>query len=228
MSQQRYAILALIFCGLAAILYNSWPLGYILDNSTARYGLASDLERVNHPYNWLFILGDVLTGLALIAAGVCIRLKLWSRLSSKALTAVYVGLMLFGLFTAVDALIPAQCSLAPVLQCVKYRGQTLGFDSLTSTIAALGLFISLVGVVWLSWQYKINSLLILLIELTIASWIFTSLLFVLLDLTSHNSHLMQQISLVFTGLVIIMVGLNTYAINNKVQKAKKHFTRLKV
>lgn len=46
---------------VAGLLYSSWPLGYWL-NPQADHGLASNLEALHQPYNWLFILIDISSG----------------------------------------------------------------------------------------------------------------------------------------------------------------------
>ncbi len=91
----------------AAILYCSWPLGFVLNPFVSRHDLASQLEALHEPYAWVFIGMDVLTGVAVLLAGtwqirgrhrnhLLLRLCVWSYIA-------------FGLLNAVAALAPLNC-----------------------------------------------------------------------------------------------------------------------
>jgi len=178
-TQTNYKRLALALCLAAGILYNSWPLGYLLDSRTAHTALASNLERAGHPYAWLFVLGDVLTGLCLIAAAIILYTKTW----------LSAGLLIFGLFTAISAIFT-------------YSGAGhvtgLGLDALTSTIAAIGLFISLISLV----KNRVN-------VAVLAFWLASVISFVGYALLRPNqAYLPQDILLVISGLALFVIGLN--------------------
>ena len=96
---------------LAGFLYSSWPLGYWL-NPLADHGLASNLEALHQPYNWLFILMDITSGVLICIA--CRKLLAGGVRSSSSRTSLGVwvavlGTATFGLFTAVDAVMPLDC-----------------------------------------------------------------------------------------------------------------------
>jgi hypothetical protein len=199
----KYGRAALGLCLAAGIFYNSWPLGYWLDRQTAQHGLASELEVVGHPYYWLFILGDVLTAACMIAVAVILRFRLWPLLRSKAWAAVTVGLLVFGLFTGVSAFLPSQCTITPVLRCGAGHGQGLGLDAVTSSLAALGLLISLVCL-----SLRTASLVRLTRAITIA-WSASGLVFVVFALTNSGAaYLAQNIFLILYGLALLVIGLN--------------------
>src|ERR1039458_3731970 len=102
------SIILICLGAIAGLLYNSWPLAYIFNNHTATVYLASNLEATGQPYNWLFILGDVLTGLVIM--GVCGYY--WNRknITSNQLVKVTIaGFLIFGLLTIISALIPYNC-----------------------------------------------------------------------------------------------------------------------
>jgi hypothetical protein len=200
--------IVLVLCLAAGIFYNSWPLGYLLDIQTARHGLASDLELVGHPYYWLFILGDLLTAVCVISTVVILRLRLWSAWRSN--TKIYVagGLLLFGLFTGVSAFLPSQCTVTPVLRCGAGQGTGLGLDALTSSLAALGLLISLIGLVLECGNKLAAHPLTRITQVTLAAWSASGLLFVVLALTNGNAHFSQNILLIMSGIALFVIGLD--------------------
>ena len=96
---------------VAALLYSTWPLGYWF-NPSANQGLASNLEALSQPYNWLFIILDVVSGLIICYA--C--WKLFNFINSNSVNKTRLGLRItvigtgiFGLFTSIDALLPLNC-----------------------------------------------------------------------------------------------------------------------
>jgi hypothetical protein len=210
MPQQKSARLTLVLCVLAAVFYNSWPLGYKLDNQTARYSLASDLERTGHPYYWLFILGDVLTAMSLSAAGALVWFKLRPGLPTKAWAAICGGLLLFGVGTAVAAVAPAQCAGTTALGCGVHDGQGLGLDGIFSVLAACGLFISLLGACVLGARHKVSLALVRTTQALLVAWAASGIWFVILALSTNSSsaHFPQQVFLVLSGLAFIAIGLN--------------------
>ena len=211
MPYQKSARLTLVLCVLAAILYNSWPLGYVLSSQTTRYGFASDLEKVGHPYYWLFILGDILTGACLVTASALMRFKVRAALPSKTWAARSIGLFLFGLFTAAAAFVPVGCSQS----CGVGFGRGIGLDGLFSAIAAGGLLTSLISSMILGLRDKLGALLVLTTGAVSVGWSASGVLFVIFALTNRDVHLLQQVFLVLTGADFIMIGLNSDARHNK-------------
>jgi len=104
---KRFIALPAVWIGsLAALLYNSWPLAFFLNPLLSRHALASQLEAPHQPYDWLFVLLDVLTGLLIASVGL---LQLRSRKHSSTLIAAVACYVIFGVFVAGAALIPLSC-----------------------------------------------------------------------------------------------------------------------
>ncbi|HLZ14983.1 MAG TPA: DUF998 domain-containing protein [Candidatus Saccharimonadales bacterium] len=96
-----------VICGVvAALLYSSWPLGYILNPWVGRHELASELEAPHQPYAWIFITADVLTGVFIVFVGL---LQLRTRKISRTLFSAVACYVLFGAQVAGAALAPLHC-----------------------------------------------------------------------------------------------------------------------
>jgi hypothetical protein len=74
----------------------SWLL---VNPAVSRTGLASELEGLHQPYNWLFILLDVLSGI-LVAA---VSIFMWQKGRHTVRKVLIINFALFGIFTLVDA-----------------------------------------------------------------------------------------------------------------------------
>jgi hypothetical protein len=98
--------LASIITALSALLYCSWPLGFWLNPLAMRSGLASELGAFGQPYNWVFIAGDVTSGILLVIATLLL-LRLY-RLRGPGRLAV-VLLAVYGICGALDASLPMSC-----------------------------------------------------------------------------------------------------------------------
>jgi hypothetical protein len=210
MQQRKNARLVLAIFTLTALLYNSWPLGFILDKKTAQFGLASDLETAGHPYYWVFILADVLVGLALLIISIIMKLKLRREFWSKSWLMIFIGLLVFGLFTTTSAAAPVGCAPHYIHLCATINKRTLGPDGLESTVAALGIFVSLVGAIILNFHTRLNRLLRVSTILLLAAWTVSGIVFVLAAAHNLDLHTYQQVLLIVTGLALLAVGLNIY------------------
>jgi urea transporter len=93
--------------GLALFTYNSWPLGFILNPSIVKIGLASVLEAANQPGRWVFIGLDIASSVLVMFAVV--RLLWQSQKIHQGLKVVVSGWLLFSLGTCFDALLPLNC-----------------------------------------------------------------------------------------------------------------------
>ncbi len=181
---------------LAAIIYNSWPLGYLLNPSVAGTGLASDFEASGQPYNWFFVACDVLFGVLVVS------LTLWlmkDRAKWRSSIIYVAGLAAFGIFTAVSALIPLHCH-ADIRTCGYDVDQTLGWHDITGAIAALGLFAAMAAAI--GWAAGRLSLAMKLITLV---WSLTGLWFLYVSVV--NDHFWtsaivpsQEVFLVLSGI----------------------------
>ncbi|MFI5270581.1 MAG: DUF998 domain-containing protein [Candidatus Saccharimonadales bacterium] len=144
---------------LAAIFYASWPLGYILNPSASKHGLASALEALHQPYNWLFILLDVLCS----AFVLVVALSIWGRYKNNIETSLKYVLVLMGVFavgTLVDTLLPERC-LPGSSSCPSWKvDHILLLHGIFSILAAIGLFISLL-IIWKKRRTNILSALLI-------------------------------------------------------------------
>jgi hypothetical protein len=152
-SNREKLLYILVFA--AALLYNSWPLGYVLNPQVARSSLASGLEAVNQPYNWVFVLADTVSSLLIILA--CSML--WTQYKHRANKVIAVGLLctvLFALGTIVDALVPEHC-VPNLMVCPSFtQDHYLLLHGIFSILASVCLFFTL----FVSWlQERKNPLL---------------------------------------------------------------------
>lgn len=143
----------------AAVLYCTWPIGYLLNPAVAHDGLASELEAIGQPYNWLFIGADLLAGVLLVMVAFGLRRYLHGKrhwLSKVGL----IAMAFFGILTMIDALLPMEC--VPALsRCPSYDHDNLLFaHGVVSISAGVFLFIALF-VSW--WQWRQNDLLRLIV-----------------------------------------------------------------
>lgn len=132
----------------AGLLYSSWPLGYWLNPSVSSSSLASGLEAVGQPYNWLFISGDILSSLLVILLCYLMWLIFRHAASAKLVSIALIFAVLYAIGTIVDALLPERC--VPNLEvCPDISHDHLllvhGFFSITASVF---LFVSLF-VIWL-------------------------------------------------------------------------------
>jgi len=129
------------------LLYNSWPLGYWLNPVVARSSLASGLEGVNQPYNWVFIGGDIASSLLAIILCWFLWRKLKTSELSKIIKIMLIFVVLFAAGTIIDALLPERCipgyQVCPSLA----HYHLLLYHGIFSILASVFLFVSL-AVAW--------------------------------------------------------------------------------
>ncbi len=132
-----------VWAGLvAALLYCSWPLGYIFDPQVERYSLASELQALHHPYNWLFIVTDVLAGVLLLGVSVWLFGQAksgWQKLAVGTLAG-------FGLLVALAALTPLSCDPATKACGPLIDNSAVLVHGFASIVSVVLLFVSLVAV----------------------------------------------------------------------------------
>lgn len=135
---------------IAGLCYASWPLGYWLNPSGAR-GLASNLEAMHQPYNWLFIALDIISGLLIVGA-VWWMLRLVRRTEHRnqvLLEVAVIGLGAFGLLTALDAILPLNC-VETVQHCLPpLEDPYFVIHGIVSIGSVAGLTLSIVAIWWL-------------------------------------------------------------------------------
>lgn len=192
---------------LIAMVYNSWPLGYLLDSSTARYGLPSDLEYTGHPYDWLFIAGDVIVGLGLIFLSIYLyRAKQKINFNNSLLISLCLGLFLFGFFTGFGADSPDKCDYKIISVCVHIGPQQISPDSIETSLAASGLLLALLSSAVLS--MKSTKTLRLISWAAIGLWAVSGTLIITNALTNVSTRIPEQIFLISCGLGLVSIGLN--------------------
>jgi hypothetical protein len=132
---------------VAGLLYSSWPLGYWL-NPTANRGLASNLEAAHQPYGWLFAALDIVSGILVCIASYWL-LRLMKQTRVPLLKYAVIGFAMFGLLTAIDALLPLDCvnvtdRCGPIL-----TDPTFVIHGIISIGSIMGLTISIMSLWWL-------------------------------------------------------------------------------
>lgn len=133
---------------VAGLLYISWPLGYWLNPAVSKNGLASGLEAVGQPYNWLFVSSDVVSSLLIITVCWMLWVPLRRHRLVKAIPVALMLIALYGVGTIIDALIPEHC-VPNLEQCPTFtQDHILLIHGLFSILASVFLFISLC-VMWL-------------------------------------------------------------------------------
>jgi hypothetical protein len=131
---------------VGALAYNSWPLAFLVNPSLAGSALASSFEARSEPFSWLFILLDCIAGLCI--GIVCVR-ELRPRQGLRphiVLVLALLGYGVFGLATAVDAVVPLNCGSASAQTCASQLWPLTPDDMLTG-IAVVALFAAAVAVV---------------------------------------------------------------------------------
>lgn len=155
---QKYKLWVLSI--LSGLCYVSWPLGYWLNPAVSKNSLASGLEAVGQPYNWSFVLADIVSSIMVIV--LC--LILWSAIknpsSARTTKIALVAVVLYGVSTIADAVIPERC-VPNLQQCPSFtQDHVLLIHGLFSILASVLLFVSLC-VIWL--RHRTNVILISLL-----------------------------------------------------------------
>lgn len=182
---------------IAAIAYNSWPLGYALNPAITRSGgLASELEALNQPYNWLFVSLDVLCGLCVMVIVIVLWRKAQTLTSKYAMT----GFGLFGLLTIADALLPMTCepslSVCPTLS----HQPVLILHGIASIGSGVLLFMSAV-LVWCAVRQRSHKI---LMSAIMAGWGISGLLTLYFFFTPGPGYLAQDYYLLLCGVWIVL------------------------
>jgi hypothetical protein len=136
------------FAILAGIIYDSWPLGYWLNPIVARKGLASELEAIHQPFNWVFVGGDIVSSIIIAVVAYILWTKTKNHKDKKIFSISLLNVGIFSALTIADALTPMHCD--PSIQaCPNFlHDHLLLLHGVYSIGASLALFVS-VFVVWL-------------------------------------------------------------------------------
>jgi hypothetical protein len=196
--------IAVLLVGLlAALAYCSWPVGYLVNPSLAAGALASELEARGQPYSWLFILLDCATG----AAALIVVALSWPTRGSGNTTWRRAGLIsyaLFGISTAIDAVVPVGCGSVSLDRCGVSLTQVNADDVLTA-VAMIALFVAALCVQVhatrdRSWSpLSISSLVVL------ALWSACGLVFLAGSFSYRPAIPLQHLTLALTSAVVFVV-----------------------
>jgi hypothetical protein len=127
----------------AGILYNSWPLGHWLNPSVSKNSLASGLEAIGQPYNWVFIGGDITSSILVILLCWLLWRRFGIKKSERFMRISLIFIVLFGVGTIIDALLPERC-VPGVQVCASFtQDHLLLYHGIFSIAASLFLFLSL-------------------------------------------------------------------------------------
>jgi hypothetical protein len=155
--RSRFWWLMTVLATLSGVLYSSWPLGYWFNPAVSKTGLASGLEALHQPYNWVFIAADIASSLLIILVCWLIWQRLKHAKQRRLLDAVVLNVGIFGAGTIADTLLPMHCE--PSLQhCPSFTvDYYLLFHGIFSILAAACLFFGL-ALLW--WHHRRNLILI--------------------------------------------------------------------
>lgn len=155
-------VVAAVLTVVAEVLYCSWPLGFWLNPAANRTGLASELGAFGQPYNWVFIWGDIISGVLLVAA-VVVLTRLYKLQGTTRLALIFLAV--YGVCGALDAAMPLHC-LPSERVCGSVLGDPMlilhgGVDLIGST-ALIGTLVAAAVVVrkhnpaWRPWIYAVG------------------------------------------------------------------------
>jgi hypothetical protein len=187
----------------AAVLYNIWPLGYVLDPGALQNSYISALEVSGKPYAWVFILGDVLTSICVLAA-VLTMIKIkplrWP---------VLAGYLTFGLATIAEATIPiaSRCEVS-VSACGISPSQVLSPHDLASIIAAVGLFVGLLFAKRHARSNNLNVGVYKWLPVAFWAWCTTGIFLIASIIIEHFTTLSQALFLLACGIGLIIIPLS--------------------
>lgn len=128
---------------IAALVYSSWPLGYILNPTAAHNAFASQLEAAHQPYNWVFIALDILSGVCLLVCGIL----QWAKSKGFTTKLSISSYMLFAVLVIAAALIPFNCNSAAGACLDVAHSPLLIIHGLASTVSVAALLVSVALIV---------------------------------------------------------------------------------
>lgn len=140
----------------SGLLYSSWPLGYWLNARVAKNSLASGLEAVGQPFNWLFITTDIMSSVLLVVASVLLWHKYRNNKLALPIKISLACIVMFAVGTTIDALTPEHC-VPNLMRCVSFtQDHYLLVHGIFSIAASVFLFVGLC----ILWFYRRRELLL--------------------------------------------------------------------
>lgn len=193
---------------VAGTLYSSWPLGYIF-NPVGNRGLASNLQALYQPYNWLFIGLDIVSGL--IVCAVCYSLLNFVNNNTlgktrNVLRASVLGTGVFGFLTALDAVLPLNC-LEGSAQCISPLNNPYFVTHGIVSIGSIGGLTLSIFAIWLLlfWREKaVMRLAHIPPALFMIIWFSFGVLTLILLLHNKSSDLAQHFFIGFCSLWLVV------------------------
>ena len=133
---------------ISGISYASWPLGYLLNPAASNQGLASALEALNQPYNWVFISLDIISSMLMLYIAV----KIWQK-NAQSIRSSYIGIIItniiaFSLGTIADTILPEHCLPSSITCPNWHHDHLLLLHGIFSIIAAINLFVIILIIWW--------------------------------------------------------------------------------
>jgi hypothetical protein len=185
---------------VTAVLYNIWPLGYLLDPGVLHNSYISVLEVSGKPYSKLFMFADILTGAMVVILGLVIR-----KLNTSSNSVVF-SYIVFGLATIMEAVIPisSRC-VETVSSCGTSLSQVLTLHDIASILAAFSLFYSLYMLKRLVRQHKPNSTIYKYVSLNYWIWCLTGPLLIISVVVDSFAILSQALFLLTCGYALIVI-----------------------
>jgi hypothetical protein len=143
-----------LFLAVAAVTYSSWVLEFVLPTGlNATESFLSELEGYGRPFRYVFIAGDKIAGVSAIAAAVFGWIA-HAHHRDKLVSAGWIALGVFGLWTIADADSPVGCLARPGTHCpTPYHGmfaQLHNVHALTSTVAVNAIFLAMFTLTFVS------------------------------------------------------------------------------
>jgi hypothetical protein len=206
-SQQKRAFALLCLSGL---IYNAWILGYWLNPPAVHSSLVSNLQVTGQPHYLIFIILDLICSLFAVTSVWEIR-SLYKKYK-LGVTLTQVGLFLFAIGTALDALMPLSCPKHQL--CTVSSNQFFTSHVLLNVIAMIGIFLSLGCCLLIrkgNSRTKLQSTTFWSISLVYVSWIILGLYFIYGAYENTNSiFAVQQVFLILTGVCLAGSGYLLY------------------
>lgn len=187
---------------LAGITYSSWPLGYILNPSVNSTQLASALEGLHQPFNWVFISGDIISSLLMLVVSWLLWRHYRNKYKNYFLNFVLINLIIFALGTIIDTLLPESC-LPGAASCLSWRhNPILLAHGIFSILASFCLFLALLFIWWKNRTLIFTALMIGYIVFGLLS------LYEAVGPTQSNFSQHYYISLCSLGMALIPYGVD--------------------
>lgn len=176
---------------MAVIFYNSWIFALFLN--LPYFGRqTSDLQNAGQPYDWFFVLCDVIAGILVMLITFLLLVRSY-KLSQKWMGTSLTGYSFFGILTALSALV-LQNNKLQSLRFHEHIHRVSGVHDLIGGLAAFSLFISMFAIYFILFQKKQHLEKILDLVLTIlVIWVASGVLFFILPQGSLLAIILQRV-----------------------------------